>query len=79
MPKDETAAVSEKSFIGLDAVITLDTARHKSAAQAKLRDIHGTWHYVMVEPNNSEEEFAQGDNVVLRRLDGATYYAEKSE
>ncbi len=79
MPKDETDAVSEKSFIGLDATITLGTARHKNAAQAKLRDVHGTWHYVMVEPDNSGEEFLQGDNVVLRRLDGATYYAEKSQ
>lgn len=79
MPKDETDAVSEKSFIGLRATIMLGTARQNNAAQAKLRDVRGTWHYVMVEPNNHEEEFAQGDNVVLRRLDGATYYAEKSE
>lgn len=78
MPKDETEAVSEKSFIGLVAVITTGTARHGGAAQGKLQDRHGQTHYIMIEPDDAQEIFVQGTEVILVRQQGAIFKAIKN-
>ena len=44
IPMEETDAVTEESFVGMVATITLGTARHGEPAQAKLRDAHGHTH-----------------------------------
>ena len=75
MPKDETEAVSEKSFIGLVAVITTGRARPGSPAQGKLNDRYGQSHYVMIEPDQTEEIFVQGTEVLLVSQHGATFRA----
>lgn len=75
MPKDETEAVSEKSFVGLVAVITTGKARQGSAAQGKLIDRFGQAHYVMIEPDEAGEEFLQGAEVLLVSQQGATFKA----
>ncbi|HEX9801762.1 MAG TPA: YqiJ family protein [Gammaproteobacteria bacterium] len=75
MPKDETDAVSEQSFIGRVAVITLGNASHGSPAEAKLKDQHGQMHYVMVEPDLPNEAFSQGTAVILVRQKGAHFTA----
>lgn len=65
MPKNETSAVSEDSFGGRLAEITIGTARVGSPAEASVIDDFKQKHYVMVEPINSSEEFHQGSTVVL--------------
>lgn len=75
MPKDETDAVSEASFIGRIAVITLGSARSGSPAEARLKDEHGQMHYVMVEPDNDNEEFGQGSSVLLVKQESAVFKA----
>ncbi len=75
MPKDETEAVDEKSFIGRVAVITLGKATKNSPAQAKLKDKFSTTHYVMVEPDIDDEEFGQGDQVLIVKQTSAGYTA----
>lgn len=75
MPKDETQVVTEKSFIGRIAVITLGKASKGNPAQAKLRDKFGTAHYVMVEPDIDDEEFTQGDQVLIVKQTGFGYTA----
>ncbi len=79
MPKDETYAVSEKSFIGGVATITTGRARQGSPAQAKLRDRHGQAHYVLVEPDEAAAEFGQGERVVLVSRQGAVFRAIRSD
>lgn len=73
MPQDETYAVSEKSFHGMVATITLGTAEFGKPAQAKLRDKYGQTHYFMVEPDNPEEKFAQGEKTIIVGQAGAIY------
>ena len=73
MLRDETESVSEKTFIGRIAVVTLGKARVGSPAQAKLRDQHGQTHYVMVEPDQPGEEFPAGTDVLLVRQVGAVF------
>lgn len=75
IPKDETSAVSEESFVGLIATLTLGTARRCEPAQAKLRDKFGQTHYVMVEPDGQDDEFASGTQVLLVRRNGSVFQA----
>lgn len=75
MPRDETSAVSRDSLVGRVAVIVTGDARHASSAQARVRDEHGQVHYVMVEPDNAADVFAEGSSVLLVRHAGAKYFA----
>lgn len=75
MPRDETSAVSRDSLVGRVAVIVTGEARHASAAQARVRDEFGQVHYVMIEPDDVSDVFAQGASVLLVRYAGAKYFA----
>ena len=66
-PQDESEAVSEKAFIGRIATITLGAASQNSPAEARLTDEHGQSHYVMVEPDNIEEQFEANSQVLIVR------------
>lgn len=73
MPQDESSAVSEQSLIGRPGVVIQGIARGGMAAQAKVRDSHGRAHYVMVEPDLSEETFAEGSDILLVKKIGARF------
>ena len=75
MPREETEAVSENSFIGRIAVITLGTAKKGQPAQARVRDQHGQIHYLMVEPDSEEHVFEAGSEVLLVMQAGAVFHA----
>jgi len=64
IPKEQTSAISTDTFAGRLAQITLGTARKGMPAEAVFKDEFEQKHYVMVEPMD-DEEFSQGDNVVL--------------
>jgi len=65
LPKNESSAVSNNSFNGIIAKITIGTAKHNNPAEAALVDKFNQKHYVMVSPDNPTETFNQGDEVVL--------------
>lgn len=73
MPKDETYVVSEKSFLGQVATITMGTALADRPVQAKLRDQHGQTHYILVVPDNPEESFEQGSKVIIVSQNGSLF------
>lgn len=73
MPKDETTAVSEKSFYGMTATITMGVAKSGKPAQAKLHDKFGQAHYIMVEPDLEGCEFKAGDKVIVVAQNGAFF------
>lgn len=70
LPQDETTAVPLDSLVGKRGTITIGTARRGSAAQARVRDVHGHSHYVMVEPNDSDHPIGEGGTVLLVRREG---------
>ena len=74
-PGDETQAVSEDSFVGRIAVVTLGTARVGGPAQAKFRDEHGQIHYAMIEPEDAGVEFPAGEEVLLVARKGHVFLA----
>lgn len=75
LPKDETDAVSKMSFVGRMAKITLGVSAKGSPAQAKVRDEHGKFHYIMVEPDIIDDIFKQGEDVLLVRSDANLFFA----
>ena len=74
LPDNETTAVSEQSLVGRIGLVTQGIARSGMAAQTKVRDENGSWHYVLVEPDMAAETFAEGDSVLLVRKAGARFY-----
>jgi len=75
IPKDETEAVSEDSFVGRVAVITMGTAKRGQPAQAKLQDQYGQVHYVMVEPDSDGVTFETGSEALLVLRNGGVFIA----
>lgn len=75
MPKEETDAVSRNAFIGAVATIIRGEAELGKPAEAKLRDVHGTTHYVLVEPDQIGLKFAQGNEVLLVKKSGSIFQA----
>lgn len=75
LPKDETDAVSEESYIGRTASIVLGTASHGNPAQAKLKDNFGTTHYIMVEPHINGDVFEAETSVLIVSRNGSVFKA----
>lgn len=73
IPRDETSAVSEQSLVGRVGVVVGGIARSGMAAQARVKDSHGRTHYLMVEPDVSDEVFDEGTQVLIVRKAGAFY------
>jgi hypothetical protein len=71
MPKEESDAVSEETFIGKVATIIRGTAKRGFPAEAKLKDLSGKTHYILVEPDGEGEEFTQGAEVIVVQKSGA--------
>ncbi|WP_379922944.1 OB-fold-containig protein [Erythrobacter sp. R86502] len=74
MPKDETTAIDIDDLVRRDAEIQIGTARAGSPARAKVIDMHGQAHFVMVEPHDQTLELNAGDTVLLVRREGQTFY-----
>lgn len=70
-PREQTYAVSEDTFIGRIAVITIGEATHTRPAEGKLTGPLGRTHYLMVFADKEEERLSQGEEVLLvGRRDG---------
>ncbi len=74
MPQDETSAVGLDSLVGRRAEITTGRAAAGYPARAKVRDRHGHTHYVMVEPHEQSSEIHEGEQVLLVRREGQTFF-----
>ena len=79
MPKNESSAVSAEGFAGKLATITIGTASKGNAAEAMLKDEFNQKHYVMVEPDNHDQQFQQGTTVVLMEKAANVWLADKLE
>ncbi|MFM7624929.1 MAG: YqiJ family protein [Gammaproteobacteria bacterium] len=73
IPRDETSALSEETFIGRAGVLMGASASAGKAGQVRLRDAHGRSHYLMVEPDIEGEMFDAGAQVLIVKKVGATY------
>ncbi|OWQ93477.1 hypothetical protein CDN99_03110 [Roseateles aquatilis] len=71
IPQDESSAVSEQSLVGRVGVVITGAARRGLAAQARVKDVHGRSHYLMVEPDLDDEVFEEGAQVLIVSKVGA--------
>jgi len=78
MPTDETEVISEATFIGRFATVTLGTATKGRPARAKFKDNYGTTHLIMVEPEQEDEEFTEGNVVLLTEQVGGKFLAVRN-
>ena len=74
MPQDETSAVGIDSLVGRRGTITTGRAAKDSPARTRVYDRHGQAHYVMVEPHEDATEMLEGDEVLLVRREGQTFF-----
>ena len=75
MPKDETTAVGLDSLVGRRGTVTTGRAGRGSPARTKVYDRHGHAHHIMIEPHEDASEMLEGDEVLLVRRDGQTFFA----
>jgi Protein of unknown function (DUF1449) len=75
MPGDESTAVGIDALLGKRAQITTGRATAGYPARARVVDHHGHAHHVMVEPHEAGDQLAEGDQVLLVRREGETFYA----
>lgn len=75
IPRDETEAVSEETFVGRIAIITTGTARGGHPAEARLQDQFKQTHYISVEPDDSGDTFPPGTAVLLVKRQGPLFKA----
>lgn len=76
LPKDETSAVYSDELIGRVGTIVIGTATCDKSAQAKVKDLHGQTHYVMVV--SDDEPLTQGQSVLLIAKNLALFTAIKN-
>ncbi len=75
IPKDETTAVSLDTLVGRFATLEIGKAQPGSSARAKVSDIYGHNHYIMVEPDNMGQTFVAGEKLLLVRREGDIFKA----
>lgn len=75
LPQDETSAVHVDLLVGRRARITEGVASAGSPARARVKDVHGQTHYVMVEPHEEASQLHAEDEILLVRRDGNTFFA----
>ena len=78
IPKDETDAIEIASLVGRVAIITLGKSQVNSPAEAKVTDLHGTTHYVRVEPDTPGDVYFQGEAVLLLKYSGTVFKVTKN-
>jgi hypothetical protein len=74
MPKTETSAMRTRYLGGHHGTITQGTATRGKPAEAKIKDRHGNFHYLRVEPLDDDGEFAQGADVTVIRKRGDRFF-----
>jgi hypothetical protein len=72
LPRETSAAISERSYGRRLGVVTVGTAKRGNPAQIRFTDLHGNMHFAMAEPARDEDEIPEGAEVFITRTrDGA--------
>lgn len=74
LPGDETTAVELDTLVGRRGKIETGRAAAGSSARARVADIHGHIHHVMVEPHEPDIQIGEGEDVLLVRRESGIFY-----
>jgi membrane protein implicated in regulation of membrane protease activity len=78
-PKDvESSAVSRDALIGQEAEITMGDIDGEQAGQIKVRDPHGTTHYVLAVSAMDADRFKPGDPLLVVGRRGSHYIVRRN-
>lgn len=75
LPGLETTAIERDELVGRYAEISIGTARVGHPARARVDDIHGQPHQIMVEPDSDDQVFQAGESVLLIKREGDIFKA----
>lgn len=75
LPRDQSSAVPLDALTGSFARIVTGVARSGSPARARVEDVYGQAHYVMVEPDNAGQTLEEGENILLVRREEHVFRA----
>lgn len=75
LPQDETTAITSDTLVGRTATIVIGTASVNNPAQAKVKDEYNHTHYVMVVPEDINDKYAAGTDVILYSYNGVLFTA----
>ncbi|TBL47604.1 DUF1449 family protein [Obesumbacterium proteus] len=79
LPKDESFAVSEDSFVGAMALVTQSAGKPGMSAECKIIDAYGQSHYLLIEPESSDVIFTRGERVlIIAQISSARFLASKN-
>lgn len=74
MPGEETDAVSRDAYVGKLATVIRGEARSGLPVEAKIEDLGGTTHYVLIEPDSPDERIAAPQRVlIVRQVEGRCF------
>lgn len=65
IPKNESYAISINDLIGASATIIVGAAKLGTPTQAKVIDKYGSTHYVLIEPEDINDVFLEGEVVAI--------------
>lgn len=74
-PRDETSAIRTENLLGKRGKIAVGTATQGNPARAVIKDRFGQPHNIMVEPHDASDELKEGDEILLVRKVGETFFA----
>ena len=74
LPSDETTAIGLGALLGRRAEIVIGESRRGCPARARVRDVHGQTHYVMVEPTDDDVVLTTGATALLVRREGELFF-----
>ncbi|NVK55842.1 MAG: DUF1449 family protein [Alteromonadaceae bacterium] len=77
LPKQETSATTTEDLVGTVGYITLGVARPSNPAEGKFTDSFGQPHYLLVEPIETNEQFSQGEQVLLLKKQARSWLATR--
>ena len=75
MPRFESSVISTDDLLRQRGTILEGTARRGAPARAKVIDLHGQAHFVMVEPHDDADAIASGETALLVRREGKLFFA----
>ncbi len=73
IPRDESSAISETTFIGRAFTVTAASSLSGVASQARLRDTDGRSYFILVEPDVDGFALQDGMQVLVVKKVGAIY------
>lgn len=74
LPQDETTAVGLDSLVGRRGRIVHGRAAAHYPARARVEDIHGHPHHVMVVPHDAAAQIGEGEEILLVRRENEIFY-----